>query len=146
MKDGSGEDPFADPVEDTSTDDDVQETTETVPQEDVGDFAVQGEQSMADAIAGALGDVEAGEAKNTIGFRHDELKSVLLAMDESPALREQLAALCEAAGISVDEDGPEPSDVVRAAMLAGLHAEAPDVLAAVDEAKQQQQSLGNRFS
>lgn len=128
MKSGAGEDPWDDEPEESES-----EGAESVFDEDVDEDV--SETTPADIIAEKLGEIEDGDLRTNVNFRHNKSKSILAAMDESEELREELAALGDAVGVDLDPDELDQSSVARAAFLAGLASVTPEVLDMFDEAE-----------
>ncbi|GAA0276587.1 hypothetical protein [Halobacterium noricense] len=130
MKSGAGEDPWDDEPEEPESQSEGEEALfDEEAEEDVS------ETTPADIIAEKLGEIEAGELRTNVNFRHEKSKAILAAMDESEELREELAALGDAVGVDLDPDELDQSSVARAAFLAGLASVAPEVLETFDEAE-----------
>lgn len=143
MKSGAGEDPWEDDVEDDQDDVDDQEAEEIVEHEQVGDLVVQedeteeSEDSMVDIMAESFAALDEGEMNPNISFRHERLKALLASVEDSPELREELAALGDAVGEEYEADDLDQSTVARAALAAGLQTAVPEVLEALQEAEDQ---------
>jgi hypothetical protein len=140
MRDGAGDDPFADdpePEPEPQTEQTPDEDSMTSPTLTVEDEADSDEeQDRIERLADILEEIENGERPKTVGFRDDVTMALLVALDEDEELRDDLAQ-----GVSgtldreVDPDALDRSEAARLLIRAGLQNVAPEVLSDLGEAR-----------
>ena len=134
MKDGAGDDPFADEPADTQSmkgtgEIDFDEPTETTEEVPTG-------RTLVDVLADAFDAIDAGDLRNNIGARDDVAAALGAALEEDDSLRNDLARdLSIALDRDIDADDLDKSHAFRLLFRVGLMNAAPEVFEALQDAK-----------